>query len=298
MRPAVFCLALGLLLAGTGQVQASNQGYAVLPGGALAFKKVESIRERRFSGLVQQKTDFSCGAASLATILRTAYHLDVDEQFVIEGMLVGANADLVRTPAGTVADISGEYPDLATVATIAARSYTPDTRFWLHVGRGEDMPGEVITGVPDRRGDRRWWTEGMDEQGSALISHYARLVISRHQRHTHRDEPIPAAPTTHNHTSTTHTPIGGTAMSTLDDLRVSLGLVWEEGRRLAYLLQEAKSVAAGMQDRLVYAGVMESSQDTPANALAAIRRMQDQIDELTASANQIAEDVQTYGNQL
>ena len=215
-----------------------------------------------------------------------------------EGGRPVAAHSLVRTPAGTVADISGEYPDLATVATIAARSYTPDTRFWLHVGRGEDMPGEVITGVPDRRGDRRWWTEGMDEQGSALISHYARLVISRHQRHTHRDEPIPAAPTTHNHTSTTHTPIGGTAMSTLDDLRVSLGLVWEEGRRLAYLLQEAKSVAAGMQDRLVYAGVMESSQDTPANALAAIRRMQDQIDELTASANQIAEDVQTYGNQL
>jgi len=105
MRPAVFCLALGLLLAGTGQVQASNQGYAVLPGGALAFKKVESIRERRFSGLVQQKTDFSCGAASLATILRTAYHLDVDEQFVIEGMLVGANADLVRTQGFSMLDM-------------------------------------------------------------------------------------------------------------------------------------------------------------------------------------------------
>ena len=69
-----------------------------------------------------------------------------------EGGRPVAAHSLVRTPAGTVADISGEYPDLATVATIAARSYTPDTRFWLHVGRGEDMPGEVITGVPDRRG--------------------------------------------------------------------------------------------------------------------------------------------------
>jgi len=46
---------------------------AALPGGGLVFKPVESIRERRFSDLVEQKTDFSCGAAAMATILNQAY---------------------------------------------------------------------------------------------------------------------------------------------------------------------------------------------------------------------------------
>ncbi|MDF3932341.1 C39 family peptidase [Pseudomonas citronellolis] len=105
MRPVLSCLAIALALCCAGQVQAANQGFAVLPGGALAFKKVESLRERRFSGLVQQKTDFSCGAAALATILRQAYHLDVDEHFVIEGMLVKANADLVRTQGFSMLDM-------------------------------------------------------------------------------------------------------------------------------------------------------------------------------------------------
>ena len=40
---------------------------------------------------MQQKTDFSCGAAALATILRQAYWLDVDEQQIIEGMLAHAD---------------------------------------------------------------------------------------------------------------------------------------------------------------------------------------------------------------
>jgi len=33
-------------------------------------KEVISIQERKFLNVVRQKTDFSCGAASLATLLR------------------------------------------------------------------------------------------------------------------------------------------------------------------------------------------------------------------------------------
>ena len=40
---------------------------------------------------MEQKTDFSCGAAALATILRQAYWMDVDEDHVIKGMLVNAD---------------------------------------------------------------------------------------------------------------------------------------------------------------------------------------------------------------
>lgn len=90
-------IALAVLLCLTGVAQAAQMAVAALPGANLIYKPVQSIRERRFSDLVEQKTDFSCGAAALATILRQAYWLDVDEDHVIKGMLVNANEELVRT---------------------------------------------------------------------------------------------------------------------------------------------------------------------------------------------------------
>ena len=86
---------LTLLMLLTGTSWAGTMAVSAMPGGAVIFKKVESIRERRFANLVEQKTDFSCGAAALATILRQAYWLDVDEAHIIKGMLVTADQDLV-----------------------------------------------------------------------------------------------------------------------------------------------------------------------------------------------------------
>jgi len=78
---------------------------AGLPGGNLIFKQVQSVRERKFSDIVEQKTDFSCGAAALATILRQAYWLDVDEEHVIKGMLVNSDQGLVRTQGFSMLDM-------------------------------------------------------------------------------------------------------------------------------------------------------------------------------------------------
>jgi predicted double-glycine peptidase len=54
---------------------------------------------------VQQKTDFSCGAAALATILRQAYWLDVNEEQIIEGMLANSDHDLVRVQGFSMLDM-------------------------------------------------------------------------------------------------------------------------------------------------------------------------------------------------
>ena len=89
--------ALTVLLCLCGATQAAQMPVAALPGGILVYKQVQSIRERKFSDIVEQKTDFSCGAAALATVLRQAYWLDVDEDHIIKGMLVNADQDLVRT---------------------------------------------------------------------------------------------------------------------------------------------------------------------------------------------------------
>lgn len=98
-------VALALLLCLASVIEAAQMPLSVLPGGAVIYKPIQSIRERKFADLVQQKTDFSCGAASLATILRQAYWLDVDEQHVIEGMLANADQDLVRTQGFSMLDM-------------------------------------------------------------------------------------------------------------------------------------------------------------------------------------------------
>ncbi|WP_293705359.1 MULTISPECIES: C39 family peptidase [unclassified Stenotrophomonas] len=78
---------------------------SVLPNGALYSGQVESIKERRFRNLVRQQTDYSCGAAALATILKHAYHLNTDEATVIEGMMGVADPELVRQRGFSLLDI-------------------------------------------------------------------------------------------------------------------------------------------------------------------------------------------------
>ena len=77
----------------------------VLPNGALYTTPVQSMRESRYANLVRQQTEYSCGAASLATILRYAYHLDADETTVIEGMLSLADPDIVKERGFSLLDI-------------------------------------------------------------------------------------------------------------------------------------------------------------------------------------------------
>lgn len=98
-------IALAFLLCLASVSEAAQMPLSVLPGGAVIYKPVQSVRERKFADLVQQKTDFSCGAAALATILRQAYWLDVDEHHVIEGMLENADQDLVRTQGFSMLDM-------------------------------------------------------------------------------------------------------------------------------------------------------------------------------------------------
>lgn len=77
----------------------------VLPNGALYQAPVQSMQQQRYANLVRQQTDYSCGAASLATILRYGYGLDVDEATVIEGLLGVADPELVAQRGFSLLDI-------------------------------------------------------------------------------------------------------------------------------------------------------------------------------------------------
>jgi uncharacterized protein len=77
----------------------------VLPNGAQYTTHVNSMQDLHFANVVRQHTDYSCGAAAVATILRYGYHLDVDENTVIDGMLGVADPVLVRQRGFSMLDI-------------------------------------------------------------------------------------------------------------------------------------------------------------------------------------------------
>ena len=87
-------------------VSAADVAFSgVLPNGALYTAPVQSMREGRYANLVRQQTDYSCGAASLATILQYAYGLNVDEATVIEGMMGVADPAVVQERGFSLLDI-------------------------------------------------------------------------------------------------------------------------------------------------------------------------------------------------
>ena len=47
---------------------------------------VRSVAEQRFTGIIRQRYDFSCGSAALATMLRYQYDYDVSEETAFRGM--------------------------------------------------------------------------------------------------------------------------------------------------------------------------------------------------------------------
>ncbi|MGM0913431.1 MAG: C39 family peptidase [Pseudomonadota bacterium] len=86
--------------------QAATVRLGNLVPGTLVQKDVQSIRERRYENLVEQRTDFSCGAASMATILKYAYRQpDVTEETVLAGMLEVSDPQVVLERGFSLLDL-------------------------------------------------------------------------------------------------------------------------------------------------------------------------------------------------
>lgn len=79
-----------------GQVAQGQQSLA---------KPVSSWRALKFTNLVRQQSDFSCGAAAAATIFKYAYGKDTNEQQVLVNMLKIADPDLVREKGFSLLDM-------------------------------------------------------------------------------------------------------------------------------------------------------------------------------------------------
>ena len=57
---------------------------------------VQSMLEQRFTTVVRQQYDFSCGSAALATLLRYHYNEPVDEKIAFAGMWRDGDKDAIR----------------------------------------------------------------------------------------------------------------------------------------------------------------------------------------------------------
>ncbi|HET8609857.1 MAG TPA: C39 family peptidase [Burkholderiales bacterium] len=77
----------------------------VIPGAGPVRIDVISMRGLRYINMVPQHTDFSCGAASLATILKYAYGRNVTEAQVIQGLFKVSDPQIVRTKGFSLLDL-------------------------------------------------------------------------------------------------------------------------------------------------------------------------------------------------
>ena len=77
----------------------------VAEGGQVMPVSVRSWKERKFDGLVRQQTDFSCGAAVMATVFNEAYGRETTEGQVLVNMLKVADPDIVREKGFSLLDM-------------------------------------------------------------------------------------------------------------------------------------------------------------------------------------------------
>ena len=83
---SIIITAAGALLAScSGNTNVVRPVVGLTPGGDFVGQ-VQSVAQRRFSGVIRQKFDFSCGSAALATLLHHHYGAQVDEAEVFKGM--------------------------------------------------------------------------------------------------------------------------------------------------------------------------------------------------------------------
>lgn len=99
------------ITAGVARADGAIAGF--LPGAGVVHVPITSMEGEQYLGIVRQHFDYSCGAASVATILKYAYDVsDVTEASVIEGMLKVSDPTVVRQRGFSLLDIKNYVDSL------------------------------------------------------------------------------------------------------------------------------------------------------------------------------------------
>jgi len=116
------CLAAGCSTAPSSQQVPVWLGQTAGPNAPIVPMKVTSWQDLKFKGLVRQRTDFSCGAAVLATVFNEAYGHQTTEQQVLVNMLRVADPDIVREKGFSMLDMK----NYARALGMSAEGYRVD----------------------------------------------------------------------------------------------------------------------------------------------------------------------------
>ncbi len=104
IRNAALGAILSLLCVAPALADGALSGF--LPGAGLVDVKVVTLADQKFLDIIRQHTDYSCGAAAVATVLRYAFGFgDITEYGVIGGMLKNSDPQRVRTRGFSMLDI-------------------------------------------------------------------------------------------------------------------------------------------------------------------------------------------------
>lgn len=69
-------------------------------------KSVTSMREMKFKNIVPQQYDFSCGAASMATLLKYGYRVeDIKEEDIVKEMIEKGDPDKIKEKGFSLLDL-------------------------------------------------------------------------------------------------------------------------------------------------------------------------------------------------
>jgi predicted double-glycine peptidase len=96
-------LASCTLCAGQSYAQASIDTSTL--GGVPLKKTVRSMKDIRYSHIVNQQFDYSCGAAALATLLKYGYGIDIPETELIRRMMVFSTPEVVVKNGFSILDM-------------------------------------------------------------------------------------------------------------------------------------------------------------------------------------------------
>jgi len=105
-----FLIALGTAVGGaafnTAVMSVSLAGPAVIQGAGGSFSvPVMSLKEKRWTNVVRQQYDFSCGSAAVATLLTYHYETPIDEARVFEEMFVRGNQPKIQAEGFSLLDM-------------------------------------------------------------------------------------------------------------------------------------------------------------------------------------------------
>jgi hypothetical protein len=210
----------------------------------------------------------------------------------------------VATPNGTVLDIFGEHP-----RDRVAQRYANDGTYKVRtrIVPNEAMPGDVITGIDDLRGDQFWWARTHFRGPlTAVVTHFARTLVHRHGYGWHLRRTTPSQP--HNgsssaataphrpHTTTATPSSGGTAVSTFaEQALTTLSLA---NQKAEYVRGAVAQAGLDIDEVLTMLGQVSQDAETVTNAMSIWRQAKEQLEQMHGLFDSATESADQYAAQL